>query len=241
MTRTIAWFSCGAASALAAKLTDSIPVYCETGAEHPDNERFLRECEQWFGRSVTRIKSERYSDTWDVWTRCRYLSGINGARCTAELKFKPRIEFQRPDDIHVFGYTADGPDVRRADTLRKNFPELDIRTPLIDRCLTKQAVLEVVRRAGLTLPVMYGLGFHCNNCVPCVKAQSPSYWALIRREFPEQFARMAKLARELDVRLCRIDGDRSFIDEIPDDHPATDPIQPNCDFLCQIAEDELAS
>jgi hypothetical protein len=33
--RTIAWFSCGAASAIAVKLTGAQPVYCETGAEHP--------------------------------------------------------------------------------------------------------------------------------------------------------------------------------------------------------------
>lgn len=52
--RTICWFSCGAASAVAAKLTlaDAAQgkppletgvwiAYCETGAEHPDNERFL--------------------------------------------------------------------------------------------------------------------------------------------------------------------------------------------------------
>ena len=35
--RTIGWFSCGAASAIAVKLTGAQPVYCETGAEHPDN------------------------------------------------------------------------------------------------------------------------------------------------------------------------------------------------------------
>ena len=82
MSRTICWFSCGAASAVATKLTlkdtpDAIVAYCETGAEHPDNERFLRECEEWFGKEVTRIKSEQYASTWDVWEKRRYLAGIN--------------------------------------------------------------------------------------------------------------------------------------------------------------------
>jgi len=59
--RTLSWFSCGAASAVATKLTpDAEPVYCETGSEHPDNERFLQDCERWFGRKVTRLKSDRY-------------------------------------------------------------------------------------------------------------------------------------------------------------------------------------
>ena len=58
----------------------------------------------------------------------------------------------------------------------------------------------------------------------------------MRREFPQQFERMSKLSRELDVRLSRIGGERVFIDEIPADWPVTDPVQPYCDFLCQLSE-----
>lgn len=250
--RTICWFSCGAASAVATKLalseasqgrcaceTNVWAVYCETGAEHPDNAIFLAECEDWFGIAVKRIKSEKYADTWDVWTKRRYLAGVDGALCTTELKVKPRLAFQRPDDIHVFGYTADRADAERASRLRANYPELTIRTPLIERGITKAACLEMVSRAGLTLPPMYALGFQNNNCIPCVKATSPAYWALVRKTFPAEFERMVKLSRELDVRLCKINGERAFIDEIPTDQPTTDPIQPSCDFLCHIAEQEF--
>jgi hypothetical protein len=72
-----------------------------------------------------------------------------------------------------------------------------------------------------------------------VKATSPAYWALVRQHFPDKFDRMAKLSRELDVRLCRINDVRSFIDEIPADQPTTNPLQPSCDFLCHIAEQDL--
>ena len=240
MQRTLSWFSCGAASAVATKLVSyAVPAYCETGAEHPDNERFLRACEQWFGRSITRLKSAEYADTWDVWEKTRWLAGINGARCTTELKVGPRLAFQRPTDIHVFGYTADKPDVSRAERLRANYPEMTILTPLIERKLTKAACLDIVQRAGIKLPPMYALGFQNNNCIPCVKATSPAYWALIRKTHPEQFERMAKLSRELDVRLCRIKNVRSFIDEIPMDQSTKDPIQPACDFLCHVAEREF--
>jgi hypothetical protein len=238
--RTIGWFSCGAASAVAMKLCpEAQPTYCETGAEHPDNERFMAACEAWFGRLVVRLKSTEYSDTWDVWEKTRWLAGINGARCTVELKVGPRLSYQRPDDIHVFGYTADGPDADRAERLRANYPELTIRTPLIERGITKAACLSMVQHAGIALPPMYAMGFQNNNCIPCVKATSPAYWALIRKNFPAEFDRMAKLSRDLDVRLCRIDDERRFIDEIPDDHPTTNPIQPSCDFLCHIAEQDM--
>ena len=241
--RTLAWFSCGAASAVAARLTpDAEPVYCETGSEHPDNERFLQDCEQWFGRKVTRLKSERYIDTWDVWTKRRYLAGVQGALCTVELKSMPRLVYQRPDDVHILGYTVDPSDWNRAERLRAVYPEMTIKTPLIDRALTKAHCLDLLERAGIRLPPLYALGFHNNNCMPCVKAQSPAYWALVRREFPEKFERMAKLSRELGVTLAKgTSGKRArmFIDEIPLDQPVTDPIQPSCDFLCHLAEQEM--
>jgi 3'-phosphoadenosine 5'-phosphosulfate sulfotransferase (PAPS reductase)/FAD synthetase len=240
VSRTLAWFSCGAASAVAAKLTpDAMPVYCATGAEHPDNARFMEDCSSWFGRYVVTIQSNEYADTWAVWEKTRWLAGINGARCTTELKVGPRLEFQKPNDIHVFGYTADRADVDRAERLRDNYPEMTIQTPLIDRGINKEACLAMVQNAGIKLPPMYALGFQNNNCIPCVKATSPAYWALVRKQFPDKFDRMAKLSRELDVRLCRVDGERSFIDEIPMGQETTNPLQPSCDFLCHIAEQDM--
>lgn len=247
--REIVWFSAGAASAVAAKLSlrtnpTAMPVYCETGAEHPDNERFIADCEAWFGVPVTRIRSEKYVDTWAVWEARRYLSGINGAPCTGELKFAPRLDFQLPSDTHAFGYTADKADRARADRLREVYPEMVVKTPLIEAGLTKANVLALVAGAGIALPVMYGLGFHNNNCIPCVKATSPAYWALIRKSFPAEFDRMAKLSRELGVRLVILRREagknvRGFIDEIPLGQSTKNPIAPACDFLCQFAAEGL--
>ena len=243
--RIVSRFSCGAASAIATKLAlreygDRVTVaYCETGAEHPDNGRFMADCERWFGAPVERIRSDEYVDTWDVWEKTRWLAGIKGARCTTELKVAPRLVFQRPHDWHVFGYTNDASDRRRAEQLRANYPEMRILTPLIDAQLDKRACLALIQGAGIKTPIMYDLGFHNNNCIPCVKATSPNYWALVRREFPEQFARMAALSRSLGVRLTRIKNVRIFIDEIPADWPVNDPIAPACDFLCHLVEQSL--
>jgi 3'-phosphoadenosine 5'-phosphosulfate sulfotransferase (PAPS reductase)/FAD synthetase len=73
-SRVIAWFSCGAASAVATKLAldefpGCIPVYCDTGAEHEDNKRFLKDCEKWFGKEILVLRSKRYKDIWDVFER----------------------------------------------------------------------------------------------------------------------------------------------------------------------------
>ncbi|WP_420411628.1 hypothetical protein [Roseibium sp.] len=239
--RTLCWFSCGAASAVAAKFEPTGElVYCDTGSEHTDNVRFLADVELWLNREVTVLKSEKYVDTWDVWQRERWLAGIEGAHCTGVLKVEQRLVYQKPDDIHVFGYTADGPDIARAKRLRANYPELVIKTPLIDRGINKAACLALIERAGIKLPAMYLLGFWNNNCIPCPKATSPNYWALVRKCFPDRFFRMAKLSRDLNVKLTRLHGERVFIDEIPEDWPTTEPIAPACDFLCHIAESEAA-
>lgn len=242
MPRTLCWFSCGAASAVATKLTlkdtpDALVVYCETGAEHPDNDRFLRDCEKWFGVEIQQIKSTQHKDTWDVWEKRRYLSGIKGAPCTSELKFIPRLNFQLPSDIHVFGYTYDKADQNRAKRMLETYPDMAQRHPLIEYKLNKAACLAMVMNAGIEAPIMYGLGFHNNNCIPCVKATSPAYWALVRQHFPAEFSRMADLSHKLGARLARINNERVFIDQIPADQPTKDPIAPACDFLCQYAEE----
>jgi len=138
MSRTIGWFSAGAASAVACKLSRiDLAVYCETGSEDQDNARFLLDVERWLGMECVRLKSDKFADTWDVWEKSKYISGTSGAPCTRALKINPRLAFQLPDDIHVFGFTADKLDVARAIALRDHYPDLMIETPLIDRGLPK--------------------------------------------------------------------------------------------------------
>jgi hypothetical protein len=152
------------------------------------------------------------------------------------LKVAPRLGFQRPNDIHVFGYTADRRDIERAGRFRHNYPEVLIKTPLIEKGLSKAACFVILRRAGIDLPKLYQMGFPNNNCIPCVKATSPAYWALVRKNFPVQFARMAKVSRRLGVKLCRLKDKRVFIDEIPVGYTTEHPLTVSCDFLCHLTE-----
>lgn len=207
--RRLVWFSCGAASAVLAKRAvekygDGVEVvYCDTMAtEHPDNARFFGDVERWIGRAIRRIASTEYRDIDDVFERVRYMSGIKGARCTVELKKLPREAFQRYDDIHMFGYTAD--EQKRADSFENQNPSLHVEWLLIDDGIDKAACLRQLEDAGIELPAMYRLGFDHNNCLGCVKATSPSYWNAIRKHFPEIFARRARQSELLGVRLARV-------------------------------------
>lgn len=244
--RTIIWWSTGAASAVMARMIlkddpKAIIARCETNNEDPDNYRFEADVMRRLNRSVTLLRSDKYNSVWEVWQGERYMAGIEGAPCTREMKIAPRLAFQLPTDMHAFGYTADAKDQARFDQLKANYPELTVCAPLIDYGITKAATLAMVESWGIELPRSYQMGFPNANCLQtgCVKATSPNYWSLYRYHFPDRFARTAAYARELDVRLTRINGERSFIDEIPADWPTTNPIVPVCDFLCHIAEQEF--
>lgn len=89
--RIVAWFSCGAASAVAAKLaiekygTSCDVVYCDTlSTEHEDNARFFRDVEQWLGRTITVIRSEKYASIDEVFERRRYMSELRALADGAE-------------------------------------------------------------------------------------------------------------------------------------------------------------
>jgi len=243
--RVVCWFSCGAASAVATKLTlarfgpDAVEVaYTDPGSEHPDNERFIRDCEAWFGKPVTRLRSDTYKDTWDVWERRGVMrTHHGGSPCTGELKRAVRLAFQRPDDIQVFGYTVEERE-RAAGFRRQNF-EIDLRTPLIDAGLTKDDTIAMVERAGIAIPAMYLLGYRNNNCLGCPKG-GMGYWNKIRKDFPDIFARAADMERKIGNSIFNEGGKPLYLDELDPSRGRHDEPSFECSLMCHIAEADIA-
>lgn len=244
MNRIISWFSCGAASAVATKLAIKkygdavVPAYCDVGSEHPDNERFIRDCEDWFGRPITRLKSPKYKDTWDVWEKRKYIKGPNTAPCTSFLKVDVRKAFQQPDDGQVFGYTAG--EEMRAWRFKERNEDVKLICPLIDNHLTKADCLAVLDKHGIELPVMYKMGYRNNNCIGCVKG-GKGYWNKIRRDFPEVFKRMCKLEETVGATIFRNpDGSRLPLREL---NPFIGRYEAEedegCGIMCQLASDDI--
>lgn len=95
----IAWFSCGVTSAVACKIAlslyDDVQIYyIETGSGHPDNTRFLADCEDWYGQPIHTIRSDKYTCVADV-LRKGFINGAHGAACTLELKKKSVTSWRR--------------------------------------------------------------------------------------------------------------------------------------------------
>jgi hypothetical protein len=210
MSRVLVAFSCGDASAVTAheaiaEYGDRVEVYyCDTFAyEHPDNRRFFADVEKWLGRPITVLRSKKYQDIYDVFEKTRWLVGVGGARCTTELKKKVREAYQRPDDLHCFGFTKE--EKVRVDNFGWEHPELATDFILYRKGITKAECHRRIKAAGIELPMMYRLGYKNNNCIGCVKGQS-GYWNKIRKDFPYAFERMAKMERQIGAAICKKEG-----------------------------------
>jgi 3'-phosphoadenosine 5'-phosphosulfate sulfotransferase (PAPS reductase)/FAD synthetase len=91
--RIISWFSCGAASAVATKLAiaeSDIPVevvYCHVAEEHPDNLRFMADCEKWFGQPIKVIQNKKYNGSiYEVFEKRKYIVGVGGGSLHSAFK-----------------------------------------------------------------------------------------------------------------------------------------------------------
>lgn len=240
MGRHLLWVD-GVNSAVMAKIVlrenpDAIPIHCDMGnSVHPDSHRFIDVLSAWYGKEVVRIKSTEYANVDEVFEKRKYHAGVKGAPCTGAMKFVPPLNFQVPSDIHYWGYTADKRDANRFRDMCVNYPELKQKSPLIELGLTKAYTHAFLAENRIKRPYVYDIGYPNGNCLGCVKASSPNYWAMTRKYFPEVFERRAKQSRIFGSRLTRINGERIFIDEIPEDWPTTMRGQsmPSCGFLCQ--------
>lgn len=222
--RLLCWFSCGAASAVAShealasyRQTYQVQVvHCDTRAsEHPDNDRFCQDVEQWLGQPIVHLRNLDYQTVDDVFARHHYMAGVKGARCTTELKKLPRLAYAHPEDTHVFGFTAH--EMKRVREFEQRNPELRLKWVLVEKGLTKSDCLRILQQAGIAIPTMYQLGFDNNNCPGCVKASSPWYWSMVRKHFPEVFQRRAQQSRAIGCRLVEIHHhERIFLDELPE-------------------------
>ena len=222
----VVWFSCGAASAVAAKKTieryganNTIKIVNNPiKEEHHDNQRFLLDVQDWLGIEIEFATRSKYPSTScvDVWEKRKFMAGPQGAPCTLELKKKARQEWEAENqhDYIVLGFTAD--EQKRHDKFVMT--ERDTVLPvLIDDGITKADCYRIINDAGLRLPEIYKLGFPNANCIGCVKASSSTYWNHVRKHFPEEFEQRAKMSRALGAKLVWYKGGRIFLDELPPD------------------------
>lgn len=248
--RVVCNFSCGAASAVATKM--AITKYGATHEvviqnallkeEHPDNRRFLVDCERWFGRPVAILQDTKYgASAREVFRRKRYLVGRNGAPCTKILKRELLNAALRPDDLVILGYDAD--EQGRLDDWIDANNDKRCEAPLIDAGVGKEGALAIVSAAGIELPLMYRLGFHNANCIGCVKG-GMGYWNKVREHFPDDFEEMAQIQESIGPganffrqRSGPLKGQRFTLRELrPDQGRYPDEPSIECGAQCEYGQ-----
>ncbi len=243
------WFSCGAASAVAAYLTvrkykdtHNILIF-NTGVieEDEDNLRFLKDVEKWIGVKVLEARNEKLqtNSAEDIWIARRYMSGTKGAPCTGQLKKEARYqaEIKYQIDWHVLGFTKD--EQNRHDRFTK-FERENVIPVLIDAGMTKPDCFEFLKQHGIELPRIYQFLDNA-NCIGCVKASGIDYWQRIRKYFPAIFLKRAILSRQLGCRLVRLKGKRIFLDELPLDAVGRKSQRVECGIFCDVPKIPITS
>lgn len=240
----VVWFSCGAASAVAAKKT--IEKYGTLAKirivnnpvkeEHEDNLRFLKEIETWLGVPIEFALNKNYPEAscQKVWEDRKYMSGVLGAPCTLELKKKARQQWEKENhfDWLVLGFTAE--EEKRSS--RFKLTESDKLIPiLIEENITKEDCFKILIKENIDLPKIYKLGFPNANCIGCVKSSSVTYWNLVKKEFPEVFKERQNLSRKINCKLIKYKGKRMFLDELLPDMKSRDlkKYTIDCGIFCE--------
>lgn len=242
----IAWFSCGATSAVACKIALSLYkdvkiYYIETGSAHPDNARFLEDCEKWYGQPIYTIRSKKYKCVTDVLKK-GYINGPTGAACTLLLKKKVRYALEKKLgdwDGQIWGFDFDKKEINRAIRFKQQYPHTKPLFPLIEKQITKSDALGMLWKAGIKIPVMYRMGYNNNNCIGCPKG-GMGYWNKIRKDFPDNFNEIASIEREIGATCLKDENGRIFLDEL--DPNRGDPVEeviPDCSLICQIEFQEI--
>lgn len=235
------WFSCGAASAVAAKIAiekygvenEVIVLNNYIEEEDEDNQRFLKDVEEWLRIKIQRVLNPKYPSCScvDVWNRHKYMGGISGAPCTTELKKRARQIWEKENrpDYNVLGFTSE--EFRRHNNFIMS-EQSNLLPLLIDAGISKSDCYKMIMDAGIELPRIYKMGYPNANCIGCVKATSPTYWNHVRKVHPVIFKKRAEQSREIGAKLVRVKGVRMFLDEL--DADAVGRPMKNMDFECGI-------
>jgi 3'-phosphoadenosine 5'-phosphosulfate sulfotransferase (PAPS reductase)/FAD synthetase len=233
--KTVAWFSAGVSSAVATKLViDGVDqvIYTHIDDQHEDTLRFVKDCEQWFGKEIEIIQSI-YKNVEEACLASGgrgYINGPSGAACTKFLKKRVRKEWEATQTEPLrYVWGMDYGEKDRCDRLFKTMPKQDHVFPLVERKMTKEDAHKVLTASGIKRPEMYELGYHNNNCVGCVKG-GMGYWNRIRQDFPEVFEQRAKMERVIQATCIK----GVYLDELdPERGRHAGPIVGDCGILCE--------
>lgn len=148
--------------------SDVVLYFNDTGWEHPDLHRFLRDLSVFLDHPITED-----SDGRDVELLAYDKHAIPNNRmpfCSVKLKAERLQKYCRDGDVLLFGIGAE--EAHRAvrivdvyaEVARRRRITLTVRFPLIEQRVTPQTIDAFYVDHGIEIPALYRLGFKHNNC-----------------------------------------------------------------------------
>ena len=199
----IVQFSGGAASAYVAWLVvqefckeNTILLFHDTKAEHPDAERFRKQVSEFIGVPITEVSDGR--DLWEVIKDNHCLPSSFIPFCTRVLKQEPAEAFYKEFDeqgIEYMLYNGLGPEewprVQRS-IVRGEVAGRTVRCLLAERQISNVEVKKIIRDEWkICLPEPY-MHLKHNNCIPCFKAGKGHFYK-VWQNYPLEFAKAVQM------------------------------------------------
>lgn len=211
-------FSGGAASAYVAWLVaqeygkeNTVLLFHDTKAEHPDAYRFRKQVSEYIGLPVTEVSDGR--NLWQVIEREHCFPNHFIPFCTRIMKLEQGEKFIKGLSgaytlYNGFGM-AEWKRVQRA-TVRVEAMGRKLICPLFERRISDDEVKRIIRDEWkICLPQPYQYLKH-NNCIPCFKA-GKAQWYKVWKHYPEAFRKAQEMEDKLghtvfkDMSLAELD------------------------------------
>jgi hypothetical protein len=213
MRRVIVGFSGGVSSAWCAGWAlrtfprdEVVFLFHDTLEEDPDTYRFIRELAAKLDHPVTERPSDR-SVTEVFWDEGA-IANNRMAFCSRILKAEQRDRYFRElraqgvdRIVNVLGFSAMEPQRLQRAAARADAAGYQVRCPLIEEQVSKQACADWVMGLGIQPPAMYRWSEHA-NCVGCVRG-GKAYWLAVHQNAPDVFEARARLEDEFGHTILK--------------------------------------
>ena len=199
----ICLFSGGAGSAYMSYLVakehpnDTILLYNNPKAEHPDAERFRNQVAKYIGLPITEVSDGR--DLWELIDDNHCLPSAFIPFCSRILKQEPTEEYYKAMDEDYIIYIGYGHEEGRRiqkQTARIEHEHRKVKYPLFEANLTNEQVKNIIKNEWkICLPEPYKYLKH-NNCIPCFKG-GVSHFKRVWRYYPEYFQKAIEKEKQI--------------------------------------------
>jgi len=190
---------------------DVVLYFNDTGWEHPDLFRFLKDLEKYFNHSIT-FDSDGRSPEQLFWHE-HALANNRMPFCSRILKAERLQKFYKDGDTLIFGIGAN--ELHRANRIISVYQTVAAKTkrwpriifPLIQEDIASKQINVFLASANIEEPLLYRLGFLHNNCSGgCVRA-GKKHWKLLYEKLPWVYADRERVEEEMREHF---DKDISF-------------------------------